>query len=353
MNGRAATFFVVGALGFGVQLAALPALVRAGCPLAAATALAVEAAVVHNFCWHERWTWRDRRNGTSRLERLLRFHGANGIVSIATNVILTSIVVRMLGWSPVMANIVAVATGSVANFLLADRWVFMRAAAVAMVALVVSGPVPAAAQPAPETLAAWDRHVHEVEAGDLTRSTATCVPGAEPAGSSVGVPNGSIHRWTGCLLVRNATVDSLIHALMEHGTPPPQEDVLESRVLARRGDTVRVYLKLVRRTIITVRYDTEHEMTFTRGSENLTTGRSVATRIVQDDGGDHGFLWRLNSYWTYAQQGRDVRIDLVSLSLSRDVPRLARPIVGPLIARVGRESMTRTLDALRRFLETS
>jgi len=179
------------------------------------------------------------------------------------------------------------------------------------------------------------------------------VPDGEPRGSSVAVPNGNVHRWTGCLIVRDATVDSLIHALVEHGTPPPQEDVLESRVLARHGDTVHVYLKLVRHTIITVRYDTEHEMTFTRESAGLTTGRSIATRIVQDDGGDHGFLWRLNSYWTYAQQGRDVRIDVVSLSLSRDVPLLARPIAGPLISRVGRESMTRTLDALRRFLETS
>jgi putative flippase GtrA len=102
VNARAATFAVVGGLGFVVQLAALAALIRAGCPLAVATALAVEAAVVHNFCWHERWTWKDRRNGTSRLVRLVRFHGANGIVSIATNVILTSIVVRTLGWPPLM-----------------------------------------------------------------------------------------------------------------------------------------------------------------------------------------------------------------------------------------------------------
>ena len=353
MNGRGAIFAVVGALGFGVQLATLAALVRLGCPLAATTAIAVEAAVLHNYCWHERWTWRDRRNGASTLARLLRFHGANGIVSIAANVILTSIVVRTLGWSPVMANTVAVAAGSAVNFLVADRWVFVRAAAVVMVGLVIARPARAAAQPAPETLAAWDHHVHDLEAGSLTPSRSTCVPGTEPQGSSVAVPNGSIHRWTGCLLVRNVTVDSLVHALVERGTPPPQEDVLESRVLARHGDTLRVYMKLIRRTIITVRYDTEHEMTFTRGSPTLTTARSVATRIVQDDGGDRGFLWRLNSYWTYLQQGRDVRIDVVSLSLSRDVPLLARPIVGPLVTRVGRESMTRTLDALQRFLATS
>jgi hypothetical protein len=121
-------------------------------------------------------------------------------------------------------------------------------------------------------------------------------------------------------------------------------------VLGRESNgRLHVYLKLTRSAIVTVTYDTEHEVTFDRLAPGVATSRSAATRIEEIGGADHGFLWRLNSYWRYTQDGSDVRIELLSLSLSRAVPALARPIAGPLIERVGRESMRRTLDAMVRF----
>jgi hypothetical protein len=62
-------------------------------------------------------------------------------------------------------------------------------------------------------------------------------------------------------------------------------------------------------------------------------------------------LWRLNSYWRYTQVDDDVRIDVESISLSRDVPRVVRPVAGPIVARVARESLVRTLESVRTFLE--
>ena len=85
---------------------------------------------------------------------------------------------------------------------------------------------------------------------------------AGPQGDSLGVPGGTIHHWTGCTLVRGASVEAIVDGLMDPGTPPPQEDVIESRVLSRSGDSLHVYLRIVRRTILTVTYDTEHEVTF-------------------------------------------------------------------------------------------
>jgi hypothetical protein len=138
---------------------------------------------------------------------------------------------------------------------------------------------------------------------------------------------------------------------MYPGTPPAQEDVLESRVLARSGDTLRVHLQIARTALVTVVYDTEHQVTFTRHSPTMVTSRSVSTRIVERGRGDRGFLWRLNSYWRYTQVGSDVRIDMESLSLSRGVPRVARAVARPIIDRIARESIVRTLDSVQRFLE--
>jgi len=118
-------FNAVGAIGFAVQLAVLALLVRAGLHYLAATALAVEVAILHNFVWHERWTWADRpANRRARLARLARFHAVNGGVSIAGNLLLMPVLVRACGMPVVAANAAAVIVCALANFSGAERLVF-------------------------------------------------------------------------------------------------------------------------------------------------------------------------------------------------------------------------------------
>ncbi len=121
---RFVRFNAVGLLGFALQLGLLALLVRAGVHYLAATALAVEAAVLHNFAWHERWTWRERIGRGGRLSRLLRFHLVNGGVSIAGNLLLMPLLVRAGGLPVLAANLVAALACSVVNFAGADRVVF-------------------------------------------------------------------------------------------------------------------------------------------------------------------------------------------------------------------------------------
>jgi hypothetical protein len=220
-----------------------------------------------------------------------------------------------------------------------------RAAALAPAVLLMAVHPVIAAELRPATLRAWNVYVARAEA-HLHESTP-----AEIRGASIDVPDGTIHHWRGSTIVRRSTVDRVVKALMYPGTPPRQEDVLESRVLARRDNSLRVYLKLARSAIITIVYDTEHDVTFHRRSDTLATSRSVSTRIAEVGGGDRGFLWRLNSYWRYSQVGPDVRIDMESISLSRDVPRLVRSVANPIANRIARESVSRTLESVRRFLQ--
>jgi hypothetical protein len=214
----------------------------------------------------------------------------------------------------------------------------------ALAAVVALSTPASAAQPGHETIAAWNGYV--ARTGDRPVR-----PGFAPQGEMIDIPGGTIYHSSGSTLIRHTTVDRVVKALMYPGTPPPQEDVLESRVLARTDNTLRVYLKLARTAVVTVVYDTEHQVTFTRHSPMMATSRSVSTRIAECDEGDRGFLWRLNSYWRYTQVGNDVRVDLESLSLSRGVPRVARPVARPIVDRIARESLHRTLESIRRFLE--
>lgn len=119
-------FNLVGGVGIGVQLVTLWMLTSAGISYMIATALAVEAAVLHNFAWHERFTWADRNNGTviQSLQPLLRFNLTTGSVSIVGNVLLMRLLVGGSHLKPMIANLISVAICSLANFLVSDRWAF-------------------------------------------------------------------------------------------------------------------------------------------------------------------------------------------------------------------------------------
>jgi putative flippase GtrA len=120
-------FNMVGLLGMFVQLFALAILKSlVGLNYLAATVIAVESAVLHNFVWHERWTWpkHKRMNASSVARRLFRFHLANGLISIGGNVILMWLFVSRLHFHYFLANIVAIGTCAILNFMASDRLVF-------------------------------------------------------------------------------------------------------------------------------------------------------------------------------------------------------------------------------------
>jgi len=124
---RPAKFALVGAIGIVVQLAALEALTTFACDYMWATGIAVELAVLHNFMWHQRFTWGDR--GGSRWAetgvRLLRFHLSNGAISILGSLLLMRWLVGQWGMGVLVANLLTIAACSVGNFLASDRWVFL------------------------------------------------------------------------------------------------------------------------------------------------------------------------------------------------------------------------------------
>jgi putative flippase GtrA len=120
-------FNAVGLIGIIVQLAAL-AVFRSWLKLdyLLATGLAVELAVIHNFLWHERFTWADRpaARWLHSLFRLAKFNLSNGAVSLLGNLGLMWALVEGLKVHYIVANCFAIAACSVINFWLGDQFVF-------------------------------------------------------------------------------------------------------------------------------------------------------------------------------------------------------------------------------------
>jgi hypothetical protein len=255
-------------------------------------------------------------------------------------------------------------------------------------ALAAPEPAPAAVLKA-ETLRAWNAYVAAAEArvdGELHGNRGFLTPGYSPSRASlaerarvlggetvivrldspdggkttVAVPAGRIHHWRGAVFLRGVDLDTLLAWLEDPPKNAPlQEDVLETRVLGRQGDDLTVFMKLRRKEIVTVTYNTVHAVRYVRGADGRAASRSVATKVAEladagtpaerekPVGHDSGFMWRLNSYWRYEQAPGGVVAQCESLTLSRGVPFLLAPLANPIIDGVARESMEKALVYLR------
>ncbi|MBI4892533.1 MAG: GtrA family protein [Acidobacteria bacterium] len=126
LGARWLKFNAVGLIGIAVQLAALSFFARLlHWHYLIATAAAVEIAVLHNFVWHEVWTWRDRRGQSgTRMARLLRFHLGNGAVSLLANLIFMRIFAGAFHLPLMLANLISIALAALLNFAISEWWVF-------------------------------------------------------------------------------------------------------------------------------------------------------------------------------------------------------------------------------------
>jgi dolichol-phosphate mannosyltransferase len=122
-------FHFVGAVGFLVQMGCFSLLYGVlKLDKLWATGLAVETAVLHNFVWHERFTWRHLPRGGNRdvLARLIRFHLGNGLISVVGNVILVKLFADVFRITPYVGNVIAIAICALANFAASEWFVFRR-----------------------------------------------------------------------------------------------------------------------------------------------------------------------------------------------------------------------------------
>ena len=181
-------------------------------------------------------------------------------------------------------------------------------------------------------------------------------------GNTLEIPDGLISHWRGSIFLPGLTLDTLLHRLQNPAERGPfPQDVLALRVLQRKPDALTLFIRMTRTKIVTVTYDTEHEVTYRHHGAGRASSRSVATRIVEIDdedaaagrarpsGVDRGYMWRLNAYWRYEQVSGGVIVELESLTLSRAVPFGLTAVVRPIIDRIARESIGRTLDGVRQI----
>lgn len=176
----------------------------------------------------------------------------------------------------------------------------------------------------------------------------------------IDVPDGMIHHWRGSVFIPGVPLDFVFSRIKNPNQEDTrQDDVLDSRVLERAPGELKLYLKLQRSKIVTVVYNTEHLVRYESYSPDKASSSSTATKIAEverlagnaeqekPEGHDKGFLWRMNSYWRYQQVPGGVIVECESMTLSRSIPAIFELMVRPIINKIARESMQRTLESMR------
>jgi len=228
-----------------------------------------------------------------------------------------------------------------------------------------------AAQLTPSAAKAFDTYVAGVEA-----RLANEPPPAAPASSLVVAPvnggswpvaGGRLHHWRAATLVPGATAAQLLALLRDndHLARYYSPEVVSSRSLRDDGDSAAVAMRFLKRKVITVVLDAEFAtqsgliaagargFCFSRSTHIWQVDRAGSTHERRrPEGDDDGFLWRLNSYWTFQETPAGLRIACEAVSLSRDVPAGLGWLIVPIIRALPRDSLEFMLSATGKVLLT-
>lgn len=267
-----------------------------------------------------------------------------------------------------------------------------RISLIILASLGLSSPILLAETPSPETTKAFDNYVQAAEGRNneelaarktflwldtlpdserdrtyhllkrqqtIIRHSASCA-----SRDCANIPSGLIHDWTGITFVPGVTLQQTLAALQDYDRDADyyRPTVLRAKLLSREGNSFHVFLRLKETHVLTVVLDTEYEIQYLVIDSTHAASISHSTRITElENAGapqgrstapkdNHGFLWRLNSYWRFYQADGGVYIQCNAISLTRDIPTGLGWLVAPFIENVPRESLDFTLTATREAL---
>jgi hypothetical protein len=246
----------------------------------------------------------------------------------------------------------------------------------------------AMAQPTPEAVAAFNTYVSTVESrlAQQHRSAGTFLAAAAsgPANGTARLRSGEciveqltpaagaevfgslLHHWRGTAFVPGATAADF-ERLMQNFQAYPQHfspQVLQAALIAHRGDRMQASMRVRQKHILTAVLDTTYDITYGQLDKQHGYSVSRSTRIAEiaspgtaseralNASEEHGFLWRLNTYWSYEEKDGGLYLQIEAISLTRSIPHGLGWVIQPYIESIPRESLEFTLrstcSALRR-----
>jgi hypothetical protein len=137
---------------------------------------------------------------------------------------------------------------------------------------------------------------------------------------------------------------------------------MRASVTPEQGDRVQAVMRVRQKHVITVVMDTAYDVSFGRLDAQHRYSISRSTRIaeigapgtanerVMTAKEEHGFLWRLNTYWSCEERDGGLYMQVESVTLTRAIPAGLGWAVRPFVESVPRDSLEFTLRSTRAAL---
>ena len=248
----------------------------------------------------------------------------------------------------------------------------MRLRALALLLLSGGASCAFAADLKPATVAAFDRYIQQTEQRLNQRKTFLWADESperrrrvhsgevvvEPSGAKplLEVTDGLIHDWVGAVFVPGVNLATTIGHVEDYDhSRTHHREVMESHVISRHGNDFLVSMRLVKKKVITVVLDSEHDVRYFPIDATHYRSQSRTVKIAEVDnpgkrdekelppGTGHGFLWKLYTYWRFQERDGGTWIECEAISLTRDIPTGLGWLIEPIIRSLPRESLENTL----------
>jgi len=248
-------------------------------------------------------------------------------------------------------------------------------------ALGISWTAAAAAEPKPAAVAAFNSYVAEVEdrlekqhqsqkdflapedaarpgAGERLRGGEQIIEKVAPP-ARIDLPGAMLHHWRGTAFAPGATAADFEELMKEFEAYPKvyEPQVTQAEIISQKDEQFQVRMRTRQKHVITVVMEMDLDVMFGRLDEQHGYSLSRSTKMSEIESPDtpkeraldpeenHGFLWRLNTYWSYEERDGGLYMQIESVSLSRSVPEGLALAVKPFVESVPKESLEFTLRA--------
>ncbi len=259
---------------------------------------------------------------------------------------------------------------------------------IAWTLLLCAAPEAAAAQLQKRTVEAFDQYVKQAETRMGAQLKAgqpflwvDALPASRQAGSYArlrngevlvqemaagdDLPGGLVHDWVALAFIPNVTMAQAVGELQNYNNDAKvyAPEVLRSELLQRNDDRFLVFMRIKKKTFVTVVMDVTNDIHYFELDPTRIYSRSYSTHIVEiedadtpkehrrPEGDDHGYLWRLYTYWRLQQKDGGVYVQCRAIALTRGIPWGVGWLVKPFVTKIPRESllftMTHARDAIR------
>lgn len=220
----------------------------------------------------------------------------------------------------------------------------------------------------PKTLRAFEEFVRSLDARMTARAASPESLAGRPGGifkndAGAEVGHGMVHDWSAVSFVPGARKERAVAVLEDfprHASIYPE--VLEGRIEQREANRILAFHRLRKKKILEVNLEARYRLDVLPSPANRYASRSVATEIAEvsdagtdkerrlPPGHDHGFLWRLQTYWTLEETPQGLWLEVRSVSLTRDVPAGLGWILKPIVRDLPRESLEALMEATKKAI---